>query len=199
MTCFAEAFKSKGLAFDENFVRLHRGKNKHDMIRLALSQAGLDVSLVAEVYNEFTTRLKNRIDDFEIRREVPGLFDFLRKHDVVIGLGTGLTRDVFDAISKGLEWDLSGVGFIGTASDVAQSRPDPEMINTMIRRFEITRRASFLKVGDTVADIEEGKNAGVKTAALLAGTQGESMLRAVSPDYLITDLAEIVNICRRHT
>jgi len=49
----------------------------------------------------------------------------------------------------------------------------------------------LLKVGDTVADIQEGKNAGVVTAAILAGTQANELLRAENPDFLIEELMEL--------
>ncbi|MGZ8518400.1 MAG: HAD family hydrolase [Chitinophagaceae bacterium] len=42
------------------------------------------------------------------------------------------------------------------------------MILDMLKKFSL-QKEQFLKVGDTVADILEGKNAGVKTAAILSG------------------------------
>ncbi len=65
------------------------------------------------------------------------------------------------------------------------------MIQEMMRLLNITDGKMVLKVGDTVSDIEEGKNAGVNTAVILSGTQPEEQLRAARPDFVIDRLSEI--------
>ena len=53
---------------------------------------------------------------------------------------------------------------------------------------------SISKCGDTIADIQEGKNAGVLTAAILSGTQNEREIAQQQPDFIIHSLAELQNI-----
>lgn len=63
----------------------------------------------------------------------------------------------------------------------------------MMEKFKL-HSSELLKVGDTVSDVEEGKNAGVVTAALLAGTQDEAALRGAYPDFVLMSLSEITTI-----
>jgi phosphoglycolate phosphatase-like HAD superfamily hydrolase len=48
-----------------------------------------------------------------------------------------------------------------------------------------------LKVGDTRLDIEEGRNAGVATAAVLTGTQTRAYLEEARPDYVLSSVADL--------
>jgi len=40
----------------------------------------------------------------------------------------------------------------------------------------------------------EGKNANVKTAAILSGTQSEELLRNAQPDFMLNNLKELIDI-----
>ncbi|MEJ1330825.1 HAD hydrolase-like protein [Latilactobacillus sakei] len=51
--------------------------------------------------------------------------------------------------------------------DVAGGRPAPDMINHIMTAFNITDPQTVVKVGDTVIDMQEGKNAGVLTVGLI--------------------------------
>ena len=81
--------------------------------------------------------------------------------------------------------------YIGIAEEIGTGRPEPEMIFDMMRSLGTADAGAFLKVGDTQADIREGKNAGVRTAVILSGTQDGVMLRSEKPDYILESLEEI--------
>jgi len=65
------------------------------------------------------------------------------------------------------------------------------MIHHAMEHFGIDDPRRVLKVGDTVSDIEEGRNAGTWTAAVVTGTQSEERLRAASPDFILPSVADI--------
>jgi phosphoglycolate phosphatase-like HAD superfamily hydrolase len=65
------------------------------------------------------------------------------------------------------------------------------MILDMLKKLSGVDRSEFLKVGDTTADIQEGKNAGVATVAILSGSQTAEQLQAEHPDYFIRSLFEL--------
>jgi phosphoglycolate phosphatase-like HAD superfamily hydrolase len=46
-------------------------------------------------------------------------------------------------------------------------------------------------IGDTEADIEAGKEVGVRTVAVLSGIRDEEHLRAAGPDFLLNDIREL--------
>jgi pyrophosphatase PpaX len=64
------------------------------------------------------------------------------------------------------------------------------MIFDMMNRYGLTK-SEVLKVGDTTADIQEGKNAGTYTAAILSGTQDEKEILKEQPDFVIRKLSEL--------
>ena len=54
-----------------------------------------------------------------------------------------------------------------------------------------------IKVGDSIVDIEEGKNAKVKfSIGITTGAQTEKILKEASPDYIIHHLDELIPIIK---
>jgi phosphonoacetaldehyde hydrolase len=194
MNCFEKAFQDIGAFFPAEFVRSNRGKDKSEMISLVIEKQGLQRSLIPKVFASFQLNVENRVDNFVAHPAANELFKFLKSNRIKIGLGTGLSRRIFKAIANASGLDLKSVDYVSTLSEMTQPRPDPEMIFHMMRKLKISRKNSFLKIGDTVADIEEGKNAGVLTAVVLAGTQPEDILRSQGADFVFNDLSELKKI-----
>ena len=48
-----------------------------------------------------------------------------------------------------------------------------------------------LKVGDTIADIREGKNAGCDTVGVLSGSDTVSMLRKENPNFIVNNITNM--------
>jgi len=58
-----------------------------------------------------------------------------------------------------------------TSEDVdGMGRPSPAMIQFIMKKFNIDDPKKIIKVGDTLVDIEEGRNAGVKTVGIVEGS-----------------------------
>jgi (p)ppGpp synthase/HD superfamily hydrolase len=51
-----------------------------------------------------------------------------------------------------------------------------------------------LKVGDTVMDIREGRNAGAWTAAVLTGTQSRDQLAQAEPNYVLPGIGNLLDL-----
>ncbi|MBD7908932.1 pyrophosphatase PpaX [Sporosarcina gallistercoris] len=103
-----------------------------------------------------------------------------------------------DMVRKGL--DLIGITqlfevIIGL-DDVQRPKPDPEPLLLAIDRLDASKE-EVLMVGDNFHDIEGGKNAGVRTAAVAWSAKGPEFLSTFNPDYMLThisDLYEIVGV-----
>jgi len=65
------------------------------------------------------------------------------------------------------------------------------MIHEAMQRLGVVDARQVVKIGDTVVDIHEGKNAGVWTIAVLTGSQTEDQLRAAKPDYILPSIREL--------
>ena len=56
---------------------------------------------------------------------------------------------------------------------------------------------NVIALGDLPSDIEDGKTAGVKTGAVLTGPVDASKLVNANPDYIFTDLNDVLTIFKR--
>jgi len=70
-------------------------------------------------------------------------------------------------------------------------KPAPDVIFTALKALD-ARPEDCLFVGDSAADMEAGRRAGVKTCAVRYGYGKESDLARFAPDYWIDDLRSLV-------
>jgi phosphonoacetaldehyde hydrolase len=120
---------------------------------------------------------------------VPGLLaavEDLRRRGIKLATSTGYFAEAaqiaYDAAAKqGYRPD-----FNSCAGDVPAGRPAPWMIYRAMQALDIYPPAAVLKVGDTVPDVGEGRNAGVWTACVTSTSSGvglsEAELAALSAD-----------------
>lgn len=194
MNCFEKAFFDNQIIIDRDLIRANRGKDKLEMIDLIVKQKGLSADYTANVHTAFKMNFVKSIDNFVTNTGTFEIVDFLRDRKIKIGIGTGLPRDLFEKIVKHLNWSRNMFDYIGIGNELGRPRPYPDMIYDMMLKLNLFNKTAFLKIGDTVADIEEGKNAGVMTAALLAGTQPDEMLKNAKPDLILSTLSDLRKI-----
>lgn len=191
--CFIKSFRDHGIEVSDEMIRMNRGQDKKDMILFILNQYKQSEALLPGILSSFSSSLKNNLDNFTTNKETREIIPFLKGKNIVTGLGTGFPKDVFTLIFNHLEWKSVGFDYIGIAEETGKGRPHPDMIIDMLKKFSL-QKEQFLKVGDTVADILEGKNAGVKTVAILSGTQEEKEILKQNPDFIIHHLRELKGI-----
>lgn len=75
-------------------------------------------------------------------------------------------------------------------------KPAPDVVNYLAGKFGV-EKAKILLVGDSVMDIQTGKNAGVKTCAVTYGFGERRTLEEAKPDYLIDTFGELLKIAYR--
>jgi len=80
-----------------------------------------------------------------------------------------------------------------TADDVQRPKPDPECIQTILRRVGLSAEDALL-VGDTTTDILTGKNAGVATCAVTYGIGTRKQLSDARPAFIIDHIRELKEI-----
>lgn len=189
--CFLKAFTDNNVIADRELFKANRGKDKLEIIRLILGTTHQDISLADAIYNSFVMNVENEIENFFPADDAAEIFNYLRQRLIKIGLGTGLSRDLLEKILAHVKWDKSLFDYIGISTEIGKSRPHPDMIFDFMRAIKITDPSQVLKIGDTVADIQEGKNAKAITAAILAGTQTKEDLEKQNPDFIFNNLREI--------
>ncbi len=192
--CFRLAFEKYGVTPDDKVIKANRGKDKMVMINIILEQGNHPLALALPIFEAFQQNINASLGNFSGADNVEALFQSLMSKGIKIGLGTGLPREQFDKIVAHLGWQIADFQYTGISSELGKARPNPIMILNMMETLAITDKSAFLKVGDTKADIEEGKNAGVKTVGVLSGTQPKTLLSQANPDFLIKEIIEVEEI-----
>jgi phosphonatase-like hydrolase len=190
---FYKSFLQNGFHLSYERVNEQRGKRKREAIQ-NLIPSGLSSGVEDKIYDDFMNLIKASINNFS---EMPGasdLFKFLKCNKVKVAFGSGLPLDFIYTLMKSLNWCADDFNYIGSSESIGKGRPDPVMIIDAMGKLNVADKRKVLKVGDTVADLQEGKNAGVMTAAVLTGTQKRLELEKQKPDFILESVSQLPQI-----
>lgn len=190
------AFARHGLSVDPERFRRYRGLAKRDAVARLVADAGAGASprRIDAVHSAVAGEIAAAVDHMREMRGTREVFAFLKRRGIAVGVGSGLSVSALDRLVHRFAWRRDGlVDYVGSAEAVGVGRPHPALIREAMRRLGVTDPAAVLKVGDTAADVEEGKNAGVRTAAVL-GTQSRERLARTGPDVILREVGEVVGL-----
>ena len=127
-----------------------------------------------------------------VRPEVlPTWFTQLRGHGVRVCLNTGYSKSIQGALVRKLGLESLVDGFI-SSSEVPRGRPSPFMVHSLMQRQGVEDVRAVAKIGDTVNDILEGKNAGCGLViGVLSGADSAEKLLAAGADLIVSDCTQI--------
>ncbi|MBI1925217.1 HAD-IA family hydrolase [Candidatus Poribacteria bacterium] len=191
------AFEKAGIALDSDLIHTHRGKEKLEAVRTLLRESAAlqphEIDRVADtVYHDFLHELESNLSHISEIDGTTETFRYLKSREIFVGVGSGFPTRIVEAIFSRLGWRGNGlVDYIGSAEAVGVGRPHPKMIHDAMQRRGVADARQVVKIGDTVVDIEEGKNAGVWTIAVLTGSQTEGQLMVAKPDYILPSIREL--------
>jgi phosphonoacetaldehyde hydrolase len=176
---FVRAFARHGIAVTPAEVRGDMGLHKKDHLRALLRRPEVSQRWHRRVGCDWNDR------DLESLYEtlVPLQLEAVAAHTQVVpglreciavlrqrGIGIGSTTGYFRAAAESLYEAARQQGFVPDcafcADDVPVGRPAPWMIFRIMESSGVYPPCSVVKVGDTVPDIEEGRNAGVWSVAV---------------------------------
>jgi len=151
---------------------------------------------VNQIYSRFVTMLDQAYQDLAVTpiEGAEQLFQSLKQKGVFVVLNTGYKKETATQLLDKLGW-TKGVTYdeLVTASDVASTRPQPDMIYHAMKLCGITDARTVLKIGDSIIDIEEGKNAGCAvTVGITTGAHTRTQLESANPDYIIDRLPDLL-------
>ncbi|RIV46429.1 phosphonatase-like hydrolase [Flagellimonas pelagia] len=185
----------------ETVLEYGAGKEKYKAIVdvLEATKNGREEEVDAKaVHEDFKGMLKEAYANLEVTpyEGVEELFETLRSHGVKVVLNTGYDRKTAQSLLDKLGW-VPGkqIDALITADDVVNGRPSSEMIEKAMEMFGITDSEVVLKAGDSIIDIEEGKNANCGiTVAVLSGAQTREQLETAEPTYILTSLDALTGV-----
>ncbi|MDR0488749.1 MAG: phosphonoacetaldehyde hydrolase [Propionibacteriaceae bacterium] len=172
VNAFLTAFRSAGFDPTLDEVRAPMGMQKRAHIEAMLEGKPHTAADVDRIYAQFESALFDVLANHA--DPIPGVLETvatLRLTGYQIGSTTGYTRAMMDVVEpqaakNGYAPDLlicpDDVGGIG--------RPQPYMVWENLKRLGTTSIDEVIKVGDTIADIQEGTNAGCISVGVLRGS-----------------------------
>lgn len=170
----------------EHFARVN-GTHKSDVSSRVARVGDRFTTALHEVYSE--TKDKIRI----IHPNLLLFFDWLRAKGVKVALNTGYPPEIQMTLIQCLKLEDHIDAFI-SAYDVPQGRPYPYMIHTLMQKLCLSDVRRVVKAGDTVRDIEEGKNAGCGlVVGVLSGADDERMLSTAGADLVVGFVHELMH------
>ena len=194
-----KAISSHGIAVDLKEVLEHgAGKEKLQAIQDIAALHGHSPAFAKAVYEDFKPALKTAYKNLKVSafHGVEETFKILRAHNVQIVLNTGYDKKTAQGLIKKLGWSISEeYDLLVTANDVEKSRPEPDMIFFAMEQLNIANAAQVVKIGDSVVDIKEGKNAGCGLSiGITTGAQTHDQLKAAEPDYILDHIAQLTGL-----
>jgi phosphonoacetaldehyde hydrolase len=207
---FVEVFAEKGVEVSIEEARIPMGKHKRDHI-LAMTQ----MPAIARRWQETLGRLPNEKDIDEMFEAfiplqidilidyadlIPGVLEtqaIFRELGIKIGSNTGYNREMTDLLLA----EVKEHGYLPDATicaeEVPTGRPAPWMAFRLAEQMGVYPMEATVKIGDTIADIEEGLNAGMWTIGVAkTGNElglSEIEVNALDPKELEIRLEEAYN------
>lgn len=194
-----KAIHEEGYDFTmEQVLEEGAGKEKMDAIKsiLKVYAQKQDEALTDRIYKNFIALLEAAYDTLEVLPQANAgeLFQALKQRNIRVILNTGYNQQTAQSLLSKLGWK-TGVEIDGlvTATNVKHSRPDPDMILLAMDQFDIPDALEVVKVGDSIIDIEEGRNAGcLLSIGITTGAHTREQLQTANPDYIIDNLMELL-------
>lgn len=194
-----ETINKFGYNFSLEEVLLHgAGKEKHqaikDIISLQPSAKNNEIDSLS-IFNDFSELLKLTYENLEVTTypETEAVFEELKEKGIKIVLNTGYNRKTALQLLSKLNWkEGKQYDALITASDVEEGRPAADMIYKALELFNISDAENVVKIGDSIIDIEEGKNANCGiTIGVTTGAHTEEQLKSAKPTFIIDSLLEL--------
>jgi len=201
------ALAKHGYAVDLVQINPLMGYEKNLAIRQLLQMQGLaaetiTTQLVSAIHTDFVQQMLNFYTSGPVIEPLPNVEETLkalREQGVKVGINTGFSKDIADAIINRLQWREKGIiDYLIGSDEVELGRPHPLMIQQLMQQAGITDPLQVLKAGDTEVDIHEGQNAGCQyVVGITTGIFTREELASYHPTHLIDDIAEVLTIINR--
>jgi phosphonatase-like hydrolase len=172
------------------------GYNKNEVIKYYVDKQKMDSPIIVlnNLKSEFNYYLKKEYSNNNsvnlIHPNLPLFFNLLREQDIKICLNTGYNKDIQNLLIDKLNL-LDCIDDYISSEEVDRGRPYPYMIERLMFRNNIEYPQEVIKIGDSIADINEGKNAGCKTVGVLSGAGSKEELKKHNPDFIINNIMDL--------
>ena len=178
------------------------GKEKRQAIADTLKNSDVDFNedTIDDIHAKFKELLNEAYmnGDISYFPEVQMVIMTLRKSNIKVAFNTGYSKSVLDVLVDKIPINIpEDADMIVCADDVENQRPHADMIDLICDTLDVKPEHS-IKVGDSIIDIEEGKNAGVKySVGITTGAHTKEQLNSANPDFIINNISEVLQIVKQ--
>lgn len=187
---FIEVFRNKGIEITDKEARGPMGMHKRDHIREITQLPRIKDEWInkhgkicteediEEMFQKFIPLQVSVIEKHsEIITELPGALSVIRSLKMKIGSTTGYNNEMIEILMKSAARQGYIPDSVVCATDVPAGRPAPWMAFRNAEKLGIFPMKSILKIGDTVADIKEGTNAGMWSVGVIMSSNEMGLTR----------------------
>ena len=200
-TVFDRVFSAAGIHLTKEEINRPMGMEKKAHIRELLScESGNSQWLqaygkpwtdedVEDLYQKFEKTLYQVVAEYS--SPLPGVVETvkaLRERGLKIGSTTGYTSQMMEQVIPGAKEQGYEADCVVTPDVTGAARPTPFMLFECMRRMQVYPPCTVVKVGDTVVDMQEGKNAGAWSVGILTGS---NLLGVSREEYETMDPSEL--------
>lgn len=176
---FVEGFQAHGVDVTVKEARTPMGLYKRDHIAAVMNMPPVTDRWIAQhgtaptdddvetIFQEFIPRQLATIENHNTL--IPSAVDAItamRQRGLKIGSSTGYTAQMMAKVTPAAAEQGYTPDCLVTSDQVSKGRPAPWLIYRNMEQLSVYPAASVVKIGDTVADIEAGLNAGTWTVGI---------------------------------
>ncbi|MEM2940139.1 MAG: HAD-IA family hydrolase [Thermoproteota archaeon] len=186
-----KSFNKPERSFSEN-VKLV-GKPSKTIVETIVNETGLDVSLEEFsgimfrewVYTYMPKHGKLYPDSLNVLRA-------LRERGYLLGVVSNTSKEELPHYLNSFKiGEFFSVAV--SSGDVTSPKPSPEPVLKAIQALNV-KPVEAVMVGDRPEDVEAGKLAGTYSVAILRSVRPKAELEAVKPDFIVSELSEMLSI-----
>ena len=195
-----ETIKQFNIKIDKDEIKNWYGINKTEVLNYFLTRDENISSegkpeILKEMLATFKSNLKNNYYNDNciklIHPHLPSHFNKLRESGIKIALNSGFSVDIQENLINNLNMGEFIDGYI-SSENVPCGRPEPFMIQELMKRFDITDPHTVIKIGDSMNDILEGKNAQCyKSIGVLSGAETRENLVKAGADEILDSVMDL--------
>jgi len=197
--CLRDTLEANGLEVAADSLNEVKGMDKYEALRILIERSDMREELLPglnAIHEDFVERMIGFYRSDPSVGEMPGAsetFRRLRRAGVKVALNTGFSRDIAQTLIDRLGWERNELIDASVTSDeVARGRPHPDMIQLLMLKLGVTDPRRVAKVGDTPADLLEGRNSDCGlVVGVTGGSSARGQLERYPHDHLIGSVAEL--------
>ena len=180
---FIEVFRQNGIEITAKEARGPMGMHKRDHIREITKYPRISTEWksvhhrdctehdIEEMFRSFIPLQLSVIEKFStIIPELPEALKVIRNYDMKIGSTTGYNNEMMNILTLSAARQGYAADSVVCATDVPAGRPAPWMAFRNAENLGIYPMKAIVKIGDTIADIEEGINAGMWSVGVVTSS-----------------------------